>query len=235
MLILVTGGRKRLDRDTIWNDLDKRVPAAGDTLTIRHGACPSGADHHAHTWCEEFAGHHDNQGITIAEDPRPADWKQHGKRAGMIRNGEMVRLGADQVLAYPDPDSVGTYGCVDLAVRARIPVVVNRLPGDPPKRIQRSRAGGWKKPPAAVIVTRPSVYGNPFRIGQRVPETYGTGSVRDGRHAVELFRQYVRRAGEPYLRDVRRALAGRDVCCWCAPGDVCHSDVLLTLAAGGTP
>lgn len=30
--------------------------------------------------------------------------------------------------------------------------------------------------------------------------------------------------------DARRELAGRDLACWCHPGDPCHADVLLELA-----
>lgn len=32
------------------------------------------------------------------------------------------------------------------------------------------------------------------------------------------------------LTDIRTELAGRDLACWCAPGDPCHADVLLELA-----
>jgi hypothetical protein len=30
--------------------------------------------------------------------------------------------------------------------------------------------------------------------------------------------------------DVRRELAGRDLCCWCPLDDPCHADVLLEVA-----
>jgi hypothetical protein len=30
--------------------------------------------------------------------------------------------------------------------------------------------------------------------------------------------------------DVRRELAGRDLACWCPPGEPCHADVLLAIA-----
>ncbi|WP_307837891.1 DUF4326 domain-containing protein [Actinoplanes teichomyceticus] len=31
---------------------------------------------------------------------------------------------------------------------------------------------------------------------------------------------------------VRTALAGRDLACWCPPGQPCHAQVLLEVAAG---
>ena len=36
-----------------------------------------------------------------------------------------------------------------------------------PCRIQRQRAKGWRMPPGAVYVGRPSIYGNPWHVGQR--------------------------------------------------------------------
>jgi hypothetical protein len=35
-------------------------------------------------------------------------------------------------------------------------------------RIQLSRARGYRKPPGAVVVSRPSKWGNPFAIGERI-------------------------------------------------------------------
>ena len=66
-----------------------------------------------------------------------------------------------------------------------------------------------------------------------------TVEVRDRPHAVELFRDYLRRHPD-LVEAARRELAGRDLCCWCplpAPGepDVCHAALLLTVAAGADP
>jgi Domain of unknown function (DUF4326) len=33
-----------------------------------------------------------------------------------------------------------------------------------PNRIQLSRRKGWRKPPGAVVVARPSRWGNPYRV-----------------------------------------------------------------------
>lgn len=238
--VIVTGGRRRADWQTIWEHLDDRAVNCGGTLTVRHGDHRTGADKHAKNWCEDFAAWYEQRGITILEDPHPADWATHGKPAGMIRNGDMVRFGADEVLAYPDPDSVGTYGCVDLAVRAGIPTRIYRLPNDPPKAVHRQRTAGWRKTPAAVIVTRPGRWGNPFTVEQ-------AGSPAA---AVDRFRRYLdaRRnphpgwvdvVGYPSDDEIRRVLAGRDLACYCplpAAGelDVCHRAVLLEIANGGS-
>lgn len=90
-----------------------------------------------------------------------------------------------------------------------------------PERIQLRRSKGWRKPPGAVVVSRPSRWGNPFRVGI------------DGDRAacVDAYRRALL-AGELAVTaaDVRRELAGRDLACWCPPGAPCHGDVLLELA-----
>ena len=37
-----------------------------------------------------------------------------------------------------------------------------------PKRIQRSRAKGWKMPANAIYVGRPTVWGNPYVVGSEL-------------------------------------------------------------------
>jgi hypothetical protein len=87
-----------------------------------------------------------------------------------------------------------------------------------PNRIQLSRRKGWRKPPGAVVVARPSRWGNPYRVADH------------GRaEAVARYRRYL--ADHPELAEAaRRELAGKDLACWCKPGDLCHADVLLEVA-----
>jgi len=106
-----------------------------------------------------------------------------------------------------------------------------------PKRIQRRRTKGWRKPRGCIYVGRPTIYGNPF--GKRWP----------AKERVRLFRLYLRgRWGAlekegvgmfaiPLLQVARKellaalpALRGHDLCCWCRPDHACHADVLLEAA-----
>jgi hypothetical protein len=57
-------------------------------------------------------------------DPHPADWDRHGRKAGPIRNQEMVDAGADLCVAFPLRGSVGTWDCVRRARAAGIPVTI---------------------------------------------------------------------------------------------------------------
>ena len=43
----------------------------------------------------------------------------------------------------------------------------------PPKRIQLRRVAGWRKPEGAIVVARPSRWGNPYRVGT-MADIYGT-------------------------------------------------------------
>lgn len=56
----------------------------------------------------------------------PADWKAHGKAAGPIRNGQMVKE-ADGVIAIMFPDSRGTKDCIRQATSKGITVIVKVL------------------------------------------------------------------------------------------------------------
>lgn len=125
-----------------------------------------------------------------------------------------------------------------------------------PQRIQLSRAKGWRKPAGAVVVSRPSKWGNPFLIRRvQCPSPAGgmCWSVTDGRGltrdcldtevrarqlAVELYELHTGTFCnyELDLDEVRAELAGRDLACWCPLLDTegnrvpCHADILLKLA-----
>jgi hypothetical protein len=88
-------------------------------------------------------------------------------------------------------------------------------------RIQLRRIRGWRKPAGAVVVSRPSKWGNPFRVGVDGDAAWCAAAYRRALLAGELV---------VTLEDVRRELAGRDLACWCPPGAPCHADVLLALA-----
>lgn len=125
-----------------------------------------------------------------------------------------------------------------------------------PQRIQLRRAAGWRKPPGAISVARPSRWGNPFRVLQHGRDTEHPGcwfiACPDGMHvglyalradaaadAVALYRdEYLDEVEKlrPGTRgQIRADLGGHDLGCWCRPGDPCHADVLLELANDRTP
>lgn len=97
-----------------------------------------------------------------------------------------------------------------------------------PVRVQLRRTKGWRMPPNTVKVDRTTRWGNPFRAGQW-PFYTAADAVR---HFEKWVRgdMSMRSAGElPALADLR----GKNLACWCKPGDPCHADVLLELANAG--
>jgi hypothetical protein len=97
-----------------------------------------------------------------------------------------------------------------------------------PSRIQLSRARGWRLPAGAVVVSRPSRWGNPFRIGAPDPET---GAPLSRERAVALYREFVRAPEQASLREAaRRELKGKDLACWCPLDGPCHADELIAIA-----
>lgn len=51
------------------------------------------------------------------------DWNKHGRSAGIIRNGEIIKA-ADIVLAFWDGESRGTKNSIDRALKAKKPCFV---------------------------------------------------------------------------------------------------------------
>lgn len=116
-----------------------------------------------------------------------------------------------------------------------------------PCRVQMTRSRPWRREhPDAVIVARPSRWGNPFRVGREgalwavrssVPSLDLTGlasrEVAVG-CAVELFGTHLGPFGSFEESDMAGWLAplrGRDLACWCPlDGSPCHADVLLAWA-----
>jgi hypothetical protein len=126
-----------------------------------------------------------------------------------------------------------------------------------PKRVQLSRAKGWRMPENTVKVDRTTRYGNPFRDSEH--DQHGEASIElaNGMRqivddwwtapvVVRLFEQWMTGAPiqEPSFLEPRSLvdrkwlrpvpdlapLRGKNLACWCKPGAACHADVLLLLA-----
>lgn len=118
------------------------------------------------------------------------------------------------------------------------------------ERIQRKRTAGWRAPEGAKYVGRGTRFGNPWKIEKAgdhwnvtwsgvaryeppngaytVPCAYESTARQE---AVRYYREHLR-AHPDLVETARRMLAGHDLMCWCRPGQDCHADVLLAVAAG---
>ena len=106
-----------------------------------------------------------------------------------------------------------------------------------PRRIQRKRTPGWRKPEGCVNVTRPGRWGNPYAV-KRVGDVWivvgpdgPRGPAYDNENAAKSLAVMVfevsleyKLAADPHLLD---ELRGKDLACWCASGDPCHAGVLI--------
>lgn len=110
MKVLVCGGRDFNDEKTVFDYLDnihRRTPIAN----VISGAA-RGADLLGEKWAT-------SKGVSIQRFP--ANWDKLGKKAGFLRNQQMIDEGhPDLVIAFPG--GRGTQDMVDRAKRHKIPV-----------------------------------------------------------------------------------------------------------------
>ena len=113
MRILVTGSRD-------WDDVGAVAVALlsgrviGEEVTVVHGGA-SGADQIANRVARNLGW---------KREVHPAAWRPNGiynPQAGLLRNREMVELGADVCLAFIKNGSRGATHCAALAMEAGIP------------------------------------------------------------------------------------------------------------------
>jgi hypothetical protein len=100
-----------------------------------------------------------------------------------------------------------------------------------PIRVQLSRRQGWRMPPNTVKVSRPTKWGNPFRVTEERTQSECV-------MAFSLwFRNESTHAGmadqRQWVLDHLHELRGKNLACWCRPGTPCHADVLLKMANEG--
>ena len=105
----------------------------------------------------------------------------------------------------------------------------------PPKRIQLSRAKGWRKPEGAVVVARPTKWGNPFTIGMRIQADPADpiAVLFSRQDTVDAYRDFIcaeHPIGKIFRASIITHLRGKDLCCWCPLDQPCHADVLLQIA-----
>ena len=110
---IVCGGRDYIPSRSVLNRFRQALADHGIT-TVHHGDA-RGADRYVGKVCE-------NWGLRV--ERHPAEWDLHGRRAGMIRNAEMLEeLGVAVVFAFK-----GGVGTEDMERRAAAAgVLVERI------------------------------------------------------------------------------------------------------------
>lgn len=113
MRVLICGGRDFSDTALLYRTLDDLLRREGVDCVIEGDA--RGADRIAGYWAKKNR---------IDLRLFPADWSL-GKKAGPVRNQQMLDEGRpDLVLAFPTPNSRGTWDMVRRAEAAGVEVVI---------------------------------------------------------------------------------------------------------------
>jgi hypothetical protein len=125
------------------------------------------------------------------------------------------------------------------------------------ERITLRRTKGWRLPPNTRVVTRATIFGNPFKVGDpgrllTREVDYALRGPADPAQAVLFFQTWLATGAHPWpandltyfgraaLRielDARRAailaalpsLRGQNLACFCKAGAPCHADVLIRM------
>lgn len=197
------------------------------------GRCGTGADRQAEEVWSSLGGE---------IDPHPAKWDVYGKRAGFIRNDEMIATNPSGCVAFIRDSSAGaTYtaegaqaaGIKTMVYRSETPAahttVVNlkgrirdygtHLENAPEnlvyvgRTVTGDRAGGWEL------------------TGHALANTYPLSQAGTRESSVAMYIRHL--IGRPELLEMARAFRGKTLACWCAP-ELCHADVLARYADGVT-
>ena len=110
---LVCGARTWTKTNWLWVRLDQLATERGTPFCVIHGGA-RGADRMADAWADEHRVH--------IHEVLP-DWDRYGRRAGFVRNMEMLDLEPDLVVAFLAGESRGTRHTIREAEKRGIPVV----------------------------------------------------------------------------------------------------------------
>lgn len=116
MKIAFSGGRNATIHWWIADTVRKAI-SSEDEIEILVGDCPTGIDLFVREYCKQ---------AEVTYTVFVADWDNHGKAAGPIRNAELVK-DANILIAFWDGKSKGTLSAITEATKNHIPVKIYPL------------------------------------------------------------------------------------------------------------
>lgn len=123
--ILITGSRTWTDTEYIRQVFTSLNETIDQDITLVSGHCPKGAD---------MLGEKIALELGWDVELHPADWNQHGRKAGFIRNQKMVDSQPDKLVAFIHNKSKGAAMTVQIAKKVNLPIVVHSLTDYPVTR-----------------------------------------------------------------------------------------------------
>lgn len=119
MKVIIAGSRTIWDVDKIRPIIDKAIQECKLDITEIVSGNARGVDRAGEAIAKERE---------IPVKIFKADWKTHGRSAGMVRNGEMAKYG-EFLIAIWDGESPGTSGMVKMMLGEKKPLVVYKQDG----------------------------------------------------------------------------------------------------------
>lgn len=113
--VIIAGSRDFIDYELLKTKVDKILSNKFGThvISIVSGTA-RGADKLGERYAEE-------KGFTTIK--MPADWEKYGKKAGHLRNQEMLNI-ADAVIVFWDGTSNGTKNMISITKKSQKPIRV---------------------------------------------------------------------------------------------------------------
>lgn len=115
--IIIAGGRNYQDYETVKRETTRFLSEQEWESAVVVSGGASGADALGERFAKEMG---------FPMERYPADWKQHGRAAGPIRNKQMAE-NADALLAFWDGVSRGTKSMIALATKHGLIVKVVQI------------------------------------------------------------------------------------------------------------
>jgi hypothetical protein len=113
MKTIIAGSRNGITLDDVYTAIDN----CGWKPTSVVSGCAVGVDSMGEYWAEK-------NGIHVIR--LPANWAEHGRSAGHIRNAEMANI-ADALIAVWDGKSNGTKNMIEIAKKKGLCVYVHQV------------------------------------------------------------------------------------------------------------
>lgn len=175
----------------------------------------------------------------------PADWRTYGRRAGYVRNEQIVD-NADEIVAFWNSKSPGTADTIRKAQAAGKPARIFRAGGCVPSSARERRLGPLMS--ANVVHCKAELYdvyigrqrsgmhfGNPFGIAG-IPSGLVSRTFGSRAEAIAAYREWLTGVNYAEVEPERRRwilqqlprLRGKTLGCFCRPA-ACHGDVLVEL------
>ncbi len=120
---MIIAGSRTFPRERCMTHL-RDIFEARPLPSVIVSGCAAGPDSFGIEWAEQ-------RGLHVVRFP--ADWKKHGKRAGILRNvlmAEYAKERAGELMAFWDGESRGTAHMIEACERIGVPtaILIHRLP-----------------------------------------------------------------------------------------------------------